>query len=65
MHCPTLMSMSCPHVHYSSTMCLSQGQYAVYMCPDIILFNLYHICVHHEEPMSLDITPSLDSFQSF
>jgi len=44
---PILMSMLCPHVHYSSTMCLSQGHHAMSMCPDIILFNLRHTCVHH------------------
>ena len=46
-HHSTLMSMPYPHVHYSSTICLSQGQHAVYMCPDIILFNLHHTCIHH------------------
>jgi len=33
-HHSTLMSMPYPYVHYSSTICLSQGQHAVYMCPD-------------------------------
>jgi len=46
-HCPTLMSMPCPHVYYSSTMCLPQGQHAMSMCPDIILFNLCHTYMHH------------------
>ena len=41
------MSMLCPHVHYSSTMLLPQGQHAIYMCPDIILFNLYHMYMHY------------------
>ena len=40
MHCPTLMSMPCPHGHYSSTMGLPQGHHAMSICPDIILFNL-------------------------
>jgi len=44
---PTLMFMPCPHVYYSSTMHLPQGQHVVYMCPDIILFNLHHTCMHH------------------
>ena len=39
------MSMPCPHVHYSSTMLLLQGQYAIYMCSDIILLiSINHIC---------------------
>ena len=42
---PTLMSMPCPHVHYSSSMLLPQGQHAVYMCPDIIsLISIDHAC---------------------
>ena len=44
---PTLMSIHCPHVHYSSTMHLSQGYHAMSMCPDIILFNLHYTCMHH------------------
>ena len=46
-HCPTLMSIHCSHVHYLSTMYLSLGQYAMSMYPDIILFNLHHTCVDH------------------
>ena len=46
-HCPTLMSMPCPHVHHLSILCLPQGYYAIFMCPDIILFNLHHTCVHY------------------
>ena len=38
-HCPTLMSMPCPHVHYSSTIHLPQGQHAIYMCSDVILYT--------------------------
>ena len=30
-----------PNVQYSSTIHLPQGQHAIYMCPDIILFNLH------------------------
>ena len=44
---PTLMSIPCPHGHYSSTMHLPQGQHAMSMCPDVILFNLHHTCVYH------------------
>ena len=46
-HRPTLISMPYPYVHYSSSMHLPQGYHAMSMCPDIILFNLYHACVHH------------------
>jgi len=46
-HRPTLMFMFCPHVHYSSFMHLPQGHHTMSMCPDIILFNLRHTCVHH------------------
>ena len=46
-HYPTLMSIPCPHSHYLSTMHLPQGQHAMFMCPDIILFNLHHTCMHH------------------
>jgi len=42
-----LMFMPLPHVHYSSTMRLPQGHHTMSMCPDIILFNLHHTCVHH------------------
>jgi len=52
-HCPTLMSMPCPHGHYSPTMCLPQGQHAMFICPDIILFNLCHTCIHHVYTMSV------------
>ena len=41
------MFMPYPHGHYSSTMHLPQGHYAMSMCPDIILFNLHHTCVYH------------------
>ena len=41
MHRPTLMSIPYPHDHYSSTIHLPQGQHAMFMYPDIILFNLY------------------------
>ena len=48
-HHPTLMSMSCPHVHYLSTMLLPQGQHAVYMYPDVILLisidHAYTMCI--------------------
>ena len=33
--------LSYPNVHYLSTMHLPQGQHAIYICSDIILFNLY------------------------
>ena len=46
-HRPTLMSIPCPHVYYSSSICLPQAHYAMFMCPNIIFFNLYHTCVHH------------------
>ena len=46
-HHPTLMSIPCPHVHYSSFMYLSQSQYTMYMCSDVIPFNLCHPCVYH------------------
>ena len=41
------MSMSCPHVYYSTTIHLSQGQHAMSMYPDVILFNLCYTCIHH------------------
>ena len=46
-HRPTLISMPCSHVHYSSSMHLPQGHHAMSMCPDIILFNLCHTYMHH------------------
>ena len=44
--------------------------HAIYICPDIILLISMHMCapcVHHEEPLFLDVTPNsyLDSSQSF
>jgi len=69
---PTLMSMPCSHVHYSSTICFPQGQHAVYMCSDVILLiSTISACTMctlwgtHAINMFLDVTPSLDSFQSF
>ena len=47
MHRPTLISILCPYVYYLSAIHLPQGQHAVYMCSDIILFNLCHTCMHH------------------
>jgi len=44
---PILMSVLCPHVHYSSTMYLPQGQHAIYMCSDVILSTLLLISVVH------------------
>jgi len=48
--------------YYSSTMLLSQGHYVVYMCPDVILFNLcYHVYTmrnHCPLTSSLILTPS-------
>jgi len=57
---------SCPLViylmsYYSSTIHLSQGHHAMSMCPDIILFNLCHTCVHHKELLSLDVILTLNS----
>ena len=52
---PALISMLCPHVYYSSASYLSQGQYAIYICPDIIfqalllsfrLMTSYHVTCH-------------------
>ena len=52
---PALMSMLCSHVYYSSASHLSQGQYTIYMCPDIIfqallppsrLMTLHHMICH-------------------
>ena len=44
-HHPTLISMPCPHVHYSSTMLLPQGQYAMFIYPDIILLiSVDYVC---------------------
>ena len=37
MYHPTLMSIPCPHVHYSSTMHLPQDHYAMFMYPNVIL----------------------------
>ena len=34
-------ALSYSNVYYLSTMLLSQGQHAMSMCPDVILFNLY------------------------
>jgi len=60
-HCPTLISMPCPHAHYSFTMRLSQGHHAMSMCPDIILFNLHHTpWENYAVNMFPDVTPFLD-----
>jgi len=52
------MFILCPYIHYSSTMCLPQGHHAMSMCPDIILFNLCHICVHHVYTMRNPLSSS-------
>ena len=55
--------------YYLSTILLPQGHHAISICSDVILFNLCHYvctmytpCVHHEEPLSFDIIPNLNSF---
>jgi len=70
MHCPTLMSMPCPHGHYLSAIHLPQGQHAMSICPDIILFNFrHHACTmctpwgthvpwHHSNPKLVVATTS-------
>ena len=67
--CPLLIYLMS---YYSSTICLSQGQHAIYMCPDVIpstllLISIVHTCTMCTpwETMSLDVIPSLDSSQSF
>jgi len=41
----TLMSIPCPHVYYSSTMLLPQGQHAIFIYPNIILLiSIDYVC---------------------
>jgi len=67
--CPLLIYLMS---YYSFTIYLLQGQYAVYMCPDIIpstllLISVIHACTMYTPwgTMSLNVTPPLDSSWSF
>ena len=57
---PALISIPCPHVHYSSSTRLPQGQHTMFMCSDIILFNLHHTYMYHvytmRNPYSLTLS---------
>ena len=73
MVCATTIS-TCPNIHASSSCsithppCFYLKTTMPYSCAltsySLISITMHTLCVYHEEPMSLDITPNPNSFQT-
>jgi len=77
---PTLISILYPHIHYSSASCLITYPPCIYLKANMLYTcdltsypkpyssspsSICVLCIYHEKTIFFDVTPSLNSSQSF